>query len=178
VSLRNPADRAYSSYLGRICGALERSGVEEAMRPTTYYFETSLYHPRLSRYFDRFDRNRIKVIIFDDLVANPGAVVRELLDFLQIDGTVATDVSTLHNEGRVPRFMVLNEAILSAGLVARRVLPRTMPATGLVARTQRLLFRAPDPLPLLIRQRMLRQFSEDVARTGTLIGRDLSHWLE
>src|SRR4051794_34967159 len=33
VSLRNPADRAYSSYLGRVWGGRERAGVSEALRP-------------------------------------------------------------------------------------------------------------------------------------------------
>ena len=103
VSLRNPAERAYSSYLGRLRGARERCGLEAAMRPGTYYFETSLYHPRLTRYFDRFDRSRIKVIIFEDFVANTGMVLREIHEFLEIDTTFVTDVVERHNPAMVPR---------------------------------------------------------------------------
>src|SRR5436309_11753413 len=43
VSLRNPVDRAYSSYLGRVAGGTERRRVDEAMRRGTYYFDSSLY---------------------------------------------------------------------------------------------------------------------------------------
>lgn len=107
VSLRNPADRAYSSYLGRLRSGIDRSGVEEALQPGTYYFETSLYHPRLSRYFERFERSRIKVILFDDLASNTAAVVRELHEFLEIDTTFVTDVTKRHNAAQSPRSIIL-----------------------------------------------------------------------
>jgi hypothetical protein len=178
VSLRNPADRAYSSYLGRLCGGQERRGVDAAMRPGTYYFLTSQYHPRLSRYFARFPRSRIKVIVFDDLAADARAVVRDLSEFLAIDAAFAADVATAHNGARTPRSIVANEILCRMVEVAHHVLPVTMRGTGLAAGVQRLLLRPPDPLPPSIRQRLLEQLRDDIARTGALIGRDLSHWLD
>jgi hypothetical protein len=50
--------------------------------------------------------------------------------------------------------------------------------TGIVARIKAPLLRPPDPLPPHIRHRLIDYFRDDVARTGELIGRDLSHWLE
>ncbi len=47
VSLRNPADRAYSCYLGRLRGAREGRRVEQAMTRDGHYFQTSLYAPAL-----------------------------------------------------------------------------------------------------------------------------------
>lgn len=178
ASLRNPADRAYSSYLGRLRGGSERCGVDEAMRPDTYYFNTSLYHPRLSRYFAHFDRSRVRVIIFDDFVANPGAVVRDLHQFLEVDDAFTTDVTVRHNAAHVPRSLVLNEALCALRPVVRNMLPSAMRGVGLFARAQRLVLRPPEPLPSSIRRRLLQQFSDDIARTAMLIGRDLSHWLE
>src|SRR5712671_4108920 len=78
VSLGNPADRAYSSYLGRLIAGGERRTADEALRPGAYDFERSLYYASLSRFFERFDRKRIKVILFDDLIRDAHAVVRDL----------------------------------------------------------------------------------------------------
>jgi hypothetical protein len=53
-----------------------------------------------------------------------------------------------------------------------------MQGTGLAARARRPLLRQPDLMPACIRRRLLDQFRDDIAETGALIGRDLSHWLE
>jgi hypothetical protein len=178
VSLRNPAERAYSSYLGRLRGARERYGLDDAMRPGTYYFETSLYHPRLTRYFERFDRRRIKVIVFEDFVANTGMVLREIHEFLEIDPTFVTDVVERHNPAMVPRSITANEIFVKTAQLVRRFLPRSMQGTGLGARAQQLLLlRPPERLPGSIRLRLLEQFREDINRTSALVGRDLSDWL-
>jgi hypothetical protein len=178
VSLRNPADRAYSSYLGRLQGGEERRGVEEAMRPGSYYFESSLYHPNLSRYFERFARNRIKVLLFDDLVANPRAVVQDLYEFLGVAPTFDVDVTTLHNRAAVPRSLVANRILVKTGQIIHGLLPLSMRNTGVTGQIQRLLLRRPEPLPPAIRRQLLEQFRDDICKTAALIGRPLSHWLE
>lgn len=177
VSLRNPADRAYSSYLGWLRGASERRRVEDAIRPGTYYFDTSLYHPGLSRYLERFEKSRIRVILFDDFVADPRAVMRDLHEFLEIDRTFNTDVSTRHNRATAPRSIVMNEILCRSAQVVRSFLPPAMRDTGLTARVQRLLLRSPKPLPVPVRRRLIEQFTDDIHKTAALIGRDLSHWL-
>jgi hypothetical protein len=177
VSLRDPVDRAYSSYLGRLRSGNERSALGDAMRPGSYYCETSRYYPRLSRYFARFPRSRIKVILFDDLVADTRAVVKELFDFLAIDGAVDVDVATAHNIGLVPRWPGVNSLVVRALDAVHEMLPSPMQGTGLGARVHRLILRPPDPLPVPVRRRLREYFRDDIASTGALIGRDLSRWL-
>jgi len=176
ASLRNPADRAYSSYLGRLRGGWERRSVEEAMRPGTYYVESSLYHAALSRYLDTFDRGRIKVILFDDLIADPHAVLRELYEFLGIDRTFVADVTERHNRGVVPRNVALNEVFWKSVERLRKLLPPSLRNTGLAGRAHRLLVKKPEPLPPAIRKELLEHFRDDIAKTEALIGRDLSRW--
>jgi hypothetical protein len=178
VTLRNPADRAYSSYLGSLRGGDESRGVEEAMRPGSYYFESSLYHPPLSRYFERFARDRIKVILFDDLVAKPQAVVQDLYEFLGVDPTFDVDVTTSHNRAAVPRSIVANRILVRTGMMVHRLLPPSMRDTGITGRIQRTLLRRPEPIPAALRRRLLEHFRDDIHKTATLIGKPLSHWLE
>lgn len=177
VSLRDPVERAYSSYLNSVRDAAEWRGVDEAMRPGTRYVDQGLYHPQLSRYFDRFARDRIKVILYDDLAADAAAVMRELYAFLGVDATFAVDVSARHNAAAVPRRPILNWMLLKSVAAFHRAFPWLPKDTGIVARITPRLRRQPEPLPPAIRRRLVDYFRDDVARTGELVGRDLSRWL-
>jgi hypothetical protein len=175
--LRDPADRSYSSYLHSLRDGIERRGVEEAMQPGNRYVEQSLYHPQLWRYFERFDRDRIKVILYDELAADPAAVMRDLYAFLGVDESFAVDVSTRHNIGRVPRVLILNRMLVKSITAFRRVFPSLLKGSGIAGGIHRRIVRPAAPLPPAIRRRLIDYFRDDVARTGELIGRDLSHWV-
>jgi len=176
VSLRNPADRAYSSYLGRLRSAQERRSVDEAMRSGTYYFETSRYFLPLTRYLERFG-SRIRIVMFDDLVRDARAVMRDLYAFIGVDESFDVDVAVRHNAASVPRSRTLNTILWRSVEFSRRYLPEAIRDTGLAAMVQRPLLRRPDPLPASIRRRLLDEFRDDIMQTSELIGRDLTHWL-
>lgn len=176
VSLRNPADRAYSRYLGRLRGARERCGLDEAMRSDSEYVLSSRYYDPLTRYLSRFGNRRVKVILFDDLVADRRAVVRDLFSFLDVDPGFEPDVARSHNTGGIPRSMMLNSLVVKGSTAVRTIVP-ALRDTGVAAWAQRRLMRPHDPLPPAIRRRVLDGVSDDIAKTGKLIGRDLSAWL-
>ena len=176
VSLRNPVDRAYSSYLGRLIAGGERRSANDALRPGSYDFDRSLYSAPLYRYFERFDRKRIKVILFDDLIRDARAVVRELFEFLEIDSSAEVDVTAKHGAAAAPRSIPANVAFWKAVEAIRAIVPRSMRGTGLAGRAHSLLQRRPEPLSPDIRQRMLAAFRDDIVRTEALIERDLSGW--
>ncbi len=119
-------------------------------------------------------------MLFDELTSDARAVMRDICAFLDIDINAAreVDVTTKHNPASVPRWILPNTLLLHVVKSAQAVLPRAVHSTGLAARVQRHLLRAPDPLPEPIRRRMLDQFRDDIDATGNLIGRDLSRWLD
>lgn len=177
VSLRQPADRAYSSYLSRFVIGRQTQSPEEALQPGSYPFETSRYYPRLRRYFDRFPRQQIKVILFDDLAATPQNVLRELFRFLDVDPGFIADTSIRHNTGVAPRSRFLNRLFDSGQRLFRPLVPQRMLSRGLAVRLRRPLLRKPEPMSPLLRRRLTDLYRDDILATGELIGRDLSHWL-
>jgi len=176
VSLRHPADRAYSSYLGRLIAGNERRTADEALRPGSFYFENSPYYPPLSRYFERFDRKQIKVILFDDLIADTHSAVRHVFAFLEVDDSVEIDTDAKHGAAAAPRSVTANVAFWKAVDAIRAIVPPSLRGTGLAGRAHALLRRRPEPLPPEIRQRLVAAFRDDIARTEALIERDLSNW--
>jgi hypothetical protein len=177
VSLRNPADRAYSNYLGRVRGGVEKRPVEAALQPGNYYFDTSLYSDALARYFAIFDRGHLKVVLFDDLVRDTAGVLRDVCAFLDIAANAAIDTDMRHNVGFMPKSAALDTMVVHAAAAARDLLPVAMRGTGLTTRVRRLWSQRPPPLPAALRASLLHAFEPDIRRTGKLIGRDLSGWL-
>lgn len=177
VSLRNPADRAYSSYLGRLAGGTERRTVGEAMRRGSYYVESSLYHAPLSRYIARFGRARIKVMLFDDVVADPRAAVQDVCRFLGIAADFAFEHAERHGVAAAPRSIAANAVYWKTVDAIRARLPVRLRDTGLAASARRLFLRDPDPLPAPLRVQLLEGFRADILATEVLIGRSLTHWL-
>jgi hypothetical protein len=170
VSLRNPVDRAYSSYLGRLAFGNERRGVVEALRRDTYYFESSLYHASLSRYFARFERDRISVLLFDDLVGDTARHdLKQVCDFRNVRSGSSrarfVRSASRRNRGSRPVSPAENGGVLGtwrtrfAAISRRAQLEHRSgePACTAVARPPPRL-----PLPSAIRQRLQADFRDDI----------------
>jgi hypothetical protein len=177
VSLRQPADRAYSSYMSRFASGRETRSAEEALQPGSFPFETSFYYPRLRRYYDRFDKQQIKVILFDDLAANPHDVLRDLFRFLDVDDGFIADTSIRHNAGVAPRSRILTSLFDKGVRFLRPLVPPALLSKGVASRLRRPILRNKEPMPAALRRRLTDRYRNDVLATGELIRRDLSHWL-
>ncbi len=85
VTLRDPADRAFSSYLYMLKQGEQHGTFLEALESPGRGCSTTAGTPAgCSRFLDRFGRERLHVAVFDDLVADPQRFVDELLAFLQV----------------------------------------------------------------------------------------------
>jgi hypothetical protein len=176
ATLRQPAERGYSAYLQLFTDSREYRSAEDVLQPGNYRFESSLYYPKLQRYFDTFPRERIKVILFDDLIARPQEVVRSLFAFLGVDPDFAVDTSVRFNRTYSPRFLRLTRLFNATATSWARIAPWAS-GTGLGTPLRRLLLRKPNPIPPALWRRLTDQYHDDIIATGKLIGRDLSHWL-
>jgi hypothetical protein len=108
--LREPAERAYSNYLWSRMNGLETETFEDALaleeererslpdrlkfaRPYSY-FSRGLYADLLHPYFDRFPREQVLVLKFEDILARPEALARRAHRFLGV-AERPRDVETL-----------------------------------------------------------------------------------
>jgi hypothetical protein len=177
VSLRNPVDRAWSDYLGRVRTLRESGTFEEAIRPGRPCLEWGFYYPRLKRYYDLFPRQQIHVMLYDDFTANPQRALRELFTFLGIDPDAPIDMTTKHNAAGVPRSMLVNRVLWPAIVGMQKLVPRRFHGSGVLAK---LLWKTYRPAPKLsaeLRAQLRETYREDINATAELIGRDLSRWL-
>ena len=185
--LRDPAERAYANYMGRlrdgternqdahdaICGALSGQGPDWRRE---VYIDLGFYHARLRPFYDRFDRDRIRVVLFDDFVRDRHAVLRELFSFLGVDPAFEPDTSIVYNSsGRIVN-PLLRFAWTNSNALRARVqpwLPRPVREAGW-ALVQRNLSR--PPLPPDLRAALVERYRADILKLERLLDRDLSRW--
>jgi len=93
VSLRCPADRAFSAWAGRACSGVERRPAEVALRPGNPYVDDGFYLQRLAPYLKLFPREHIKVLVFEEFAADPAATMAGLYRFLGAEPGFEPNVS-------------------------------------------------------------------------------------
>jgi Sulfotransferase family len=176
AALRDPAERAFSVYQMN----LRNRGVNDGV-PFLQAIETDGnlrggYATGLARYFARFPRERIRIVLFEEIAGAPLATAQALFGFLGVDEGFVPDVARISNPGGLPRVRALH-GLLNDGRLryfARSFLPESVVARGRDLRARNLRKQAMRPEE---RRAAVALFREDVLRTQDLIGRDLAPWL-
>jgi hypothetical protein len=149
------------------------------------YRETARYTEQVRRYFDVFGRERVHVIIYDDLAADVRAVYCRALEFLGVDSTrIETDFQVINGNKSVKhsalRGLLNDPLVRSTAIAIGRRLPRPIFAAlhDVERRLWKLNSRSEKRVPLQpeVRAQLQREFAPEVERLSELLGRDLTHW--
>jgi len=176
ASLRSPVDRAYSDWINLVRHGTERESAEIAIRPGSRYFDRGCYSKLLQPYLELFARERIKILMFEALAADPARSMSELYKFLDVDPDFVPDVTTRHNAARFPRYLRLNRMWQAL----RRAQPEWFRAPEAVIRWNRRLmentYTAPSPMDPELRATLLDLYRDEVGCMEELLGCDLEMW--
>ena len=107
IILRNPVERAYSSYLHMIRDKREYLEFKDALKDEErrrqagwefiwYYKDTGLYYNQVKTYLDLFG-NDVLIIIIEEFQKNPLKHFKRIFDFLEVDNSFIPFFSYLHN---------------------------------------------------------------------------------
>jgi hypothetical protein len=199
--IRDPVDMMYSMHNQRISDGYEDiTDFEQAMAADSdrqagrripagstsllsVYRDRARFGEQLPRWFEAFGRERVHVIVFEDMVRDPAAEFRRLLEFLDVDPDYQPASFQAHNVSHAPRsglLLSLTRARLPQFIVWQ-VLPRLLGdrATRRIVRGFRhsRVNRKSAPRPPMrseLRRRLEDEMAPDVARTSELLGRDLA----
>jgi hypothetical protein len=174
ATLRNPADRAYSAYL-----LVDKSGAtpEEAIRPGYHAYEVGFYARHIRRYFSLFPRENIHFVLFEDLTRRSDDTLRGIFRFLGVDHAVKVS-TTAHNVSREVARPRLKRLLDRAVRLAYPLVPSSLKGRRTAKELQRLVVKKSPPIPTELRTRLLEAYRADILETSSLIGRDLSMWLQ
>lgn len=188
--LRNPVQRAYSSYLHLSLQQRERSPrFADALRdeadriranwaPIWHYRSMGFYYDQVHRYIELFGPERVLVVLHEDVTADLGGVLHRVFTFLGVDPDFTPAAVPKHNATGVPKSSTVHALLHRPGLVKallRPLLPaRLRLRLALALRAMNMRRPALDPV---LQRDLVATYRDDVLRLQHLLRRDLSSWL-
>lgn len=190
ISLRNPVDRAYSSYTHLVRDGAEASSFEEFLEKEeerrrenwdilNFPKHLGFYHDQVKAYIDNF--SKVKVCLLDDLKKKHLETIQDLYVFLEVDQSFVPDTRTTFNPSGRTKYALLNYLLVRDTFlkslsrpVFNRILPyETKSKLSLYLRKQNTIKMKPRT-----REFLMKLYREDILKLQDLIDRDLSHWLQ
>ncbi len=180
ASLRNPVDRAFSYYeMSKSKGVEHAASFEDWIRGNDFWLEDAFYAPQIRRYREHFPNEALKIVLFDDLVADPRGVVLDIHRFLGVRPEIPASGLPKLNGGGAPRGLL-------GGLVYRATTNRRLNraltpvvSPGLRRFVHRVRGKAvrPSRMRAETRRELTDFFRDDIRATQELLDRDLGCWL-
>jgi hypothetical protein len=180
AQLRSPVDRAYSDYCMLFRRGDVTRNIDAYLDPhkgaQERFLAGGLYYQQLSRYLDLFPRERLNLLLFEDLLSDPQTHLNAVRDFLNLSRQQSVVPLSTKVKDR-------NEPVV--GPTLRRLVGPFKPALApfrhipLMRRLRSVVARPTiyPPLESDIRERMIDFYASDTEKLGTLMNRDLSAWL-
>jgi hypothetical protein len=188
--LRNPADRAFSHFIHSVrinaeplknfAEALEAEPLRNGQNIAwSHYFARGLYYEQVKRYFDLFDKEQIKIYVYDDLRKDPVLLMQDIYRFLGINDTFLPNTTLKHGVGGTYKSALLPRLVESQfyktilGPMYRKI-PLPIRENFL----QRYLTNPKPTMPPDIRRQLVERYRDDILKLQDLLSRDLSVWLQ
>jgi len=187
--LRNPIDRAYSSFLYTTSRGFEpvedfeaalddeQRRIAEDWHHIWHYTQMGFYTKQLAAFYKNFDREQLKVVLFDDFQENPEKVINGLFEFLEVDTSFQPDVSAEVNRSGVPRNRLLGGAInfVYQQWYLKNLLKAIIPPG--VRDSVRNASLSRPVMSSSAYARLSDLYRDEISSLGKLLDRDLSGWL-
>lgn len=182
VVLRNPIDRAYSGYQMQLRQTDEDRSFASNLDLDEIYIRTGFYYDQLKRFFDIFDRNKIKVLLFEDLKQNTLTYIQEIFEFLEVDNTFIPDMSMKFNQGGIPKNKSLYDFLLysQTSMTIRKGIKLFIPLQirrKLGTKLNDTLLSKSQPLTPEVRETLKTIYLKDILKLEKLINKELQQWL-
>lgn len=193
--LRQPAERLYSRYLHLAReDALPTSGFSDCLDRSSIWWrrndlvQEGFYYTHLSRYFEMFPAEQIKVFLYDDIREDLQKSMHDLFDFLGVDQDVELDYSIQLNQSGFIKSKWKDKLIGQRSIV-KYIMEKTAPALYNKLRNSNLLkkkiqnlrgknLEKPGIEPRVYNKLTTEVYGEEIKNLQQLLQRDLSHWMQ
>ena len=182
--VRDPVERIRSHYQHNVTLGEERSPIELAVKANPAYLDYSRYALQMERYLAHFDRERLLVVLSEDLRAHREETVAKVLSHIGADASVqipTLDQEFYKTEERSP----YGPGVAFVRNTLRRMFPSRVGlwrGTFLPEGLKRKLARAEPPsagsasVPDETRRWIHGELREDVERLKEYVSDDLARW--
>jgi hypothetical protein len=187
--LRDPVERAFSCYTHLVREGYENGSFAEGLHQEEtrirdnwahlwHYKHGGFYYAQLKHYFELFDRDQIKVYLYEDLNRDSVAVAQDIFEFLNVDQTFVPDLTRMNVSG-VPKLQFLHDFFAKDNAIRTTLAPLfSDKLRQTLSRSIRKWNLGEKPsLSSELRQQLIEVYRDDVKQLEHLLQRDLSRWL-
>ncbi len=189
VSLRQPAERAFSAFTHNLRDGLEpcpnfmeaiaqdRSGQRDTWQ-FCRYLDRGFYYQSLQRYLQYFPPEQIHISLLEDLKADAPGLMRRLFRFVGVSETYDPDLTHQHNASGIIRNPALRFLWTRTNKLRANLRPLLPPRLRHAAFEWVIQDLEKVPFPPDQRAELTEYYREDILKLQDLLQRDLSHWLK
>jgi hypothetical protein len=180
--LRDPSERAFSSYQMFIRNGHESRSFAEIITAKTQHITRGFYYQELLPFYQVFSTEQIKILLFDDLVKDQTQFLQDLFKFIGVRPDFLPDTSQRGREGGTPQNRWLHQ-LLTQNNPIRTSIAAVMKLVFPLEKRQQLRDKlvkgniTKNKLDSETRSQLIEIYRHDINQLQTLINRDLSAWL-
>ena len=193
--LRNPTERAFSAYMHVVRDQresaknfnesllFEKDRIEANWDPIWHFTNVGFYFKQISRYYQYFKPNQIKIFLYDELVINRLKLLIEIFNFLNVNPNflpVNLDKFNVSGQQKNKLIYFFTKIIFQRPNPFRWLSRQTIPENlrWKVTNWIRANNLKKQEIPPKIRNELIDLYREDIINLESLINKDLSLWLE
>ncbi len=192
--LRQPAERLYSRFLHLAReNELPTENFSDCMDKNSIWWwrndlvKEGFYGEHLSKYFETFASNQIKIFLFEDLQNDPVQLFKDIFDFLGIDSRFEPNLSVEYNQSGFIKNKKLDAIFGGKGIVIKSI-KRFLPDKIVIALKNNIKIQQTiqslrgknlykPKFEKELKKEITRSiYLDDIKKLEKLINRDLSHW--
>ncbi|UWS06172.1 sulfotransferase domain-containing protein (plasmid) [Phaeobacter inhibens] len=184
--LRDPVARAYSNHLHEVIkGHIPPLPFHEGLANNPAYLEQGLYSRHLGRWLAALGRDRVLVMLAEEISADPVTAAQRVYRFAGLDdGHVSPVLHERRNESDRARLPTLRRALRAGGDQLRKAgfedglarLKSTGPVSALLRANSQNMRDVVPPLGDNDIARLRAYFADDLRQLPALLGRDSLPW--
>lgn len=183
LCIRNPIERFNSHYMMHLRSGFGKCTLDEfIVNPYSSeginLLEVGLYHDSIQEYFDVLGRDNVYVAFFDDLANDHAGFYKDICSFLNIPYK-EIDNKRINMSGKPKSQVMMHIIRFIKWMVPKSLFIRTKFRFRM--KVNKLFYGKHTmdriPVPDDARARLIEYYSDDIVKTGELVGRDLSHWI-
>ena len=191
IILRNPIERAYSSWVFRCeqgwehikdfhrAIAIETERINNKEQWDYHYLNAGFYYQQIKRYLEFFEEKQLEVYLYEDFQQEPANILKKIFYFLQVNDTFEANLSQYYNVTSSVKNLRLQSLIKNNQLfknIGKRYIPKYLVKN---LKNMALNLNTTDKVEISLesKRELISIYQEDINKLQSLINRDLSIWL-
>lgn len=175
--VRNPIERIISGYMHSYERGYTDRTIEDELIARRHLIDITRYYTQINPFIEKFGRDRLLILDFDDLIQNREAVLENISNFLNISLLGFSGFEAAHSNisiGGSKKHHAFSSPTLKQRLISS-FFPKYWERIMENEKSRR-SFQERPTLSTVFKEVIIHMLDSEIDKTQELLGKNLSHW--